>query len=99
MREITDVLLNSIKCEVADCFVAIHSDIQKALNGDASKLHRLKYYYFRPTPRDQGQISAYVYILLCECVFLCWTPTVACISSVNVCFHAGLPQSLYILLC
>src|SRR6218665_3900112 len=32
---------------------------------------------------------------MCECVFPCWTPTAACISSVNVCFHAGLPQSLY----
>src|SRR6218665_3758994 len=72
----------------------------KALTGDASKLHRLKYYYPRPPPpRGQGQFSAYVYILLCECVFLCWTPTAACISSVSVCFHAGLPQSLYILLC
>src|SRR6218665_489783 len=52
-----------------------------------------------PPSRGQGQISAYVYILLCECVFPCWTPTAACISSVNVCFHAVLPQSLYILLC
>ena len=52
------------------------------------------------------------YILLCECVFPCWTPTEllyplvwmcvsmldshrATISScVNVCFHAGLQQSL-----
>src|SRR6218665_718855 len=57
------------------------------------------------------------YILLCECVFPCWTPTElvyplericvsmldshrACISSTSVivCFHAELPQSLYILL-
>src|SRR6218665_1526093 len=52
-----------------------------------------------PPSRGQGQISAYVYILLCECVFPCWTPTAACISSVNVCFHAGLPQSLYISYC
>src|SRR6218665_1312297 len=35
-----------------------------------------------------------LYILLCECMFPCWTPTVACISCVIVCFHAGLPRSL-----
>src|SRR6218665_1042131 len=39
--------------------------------------------------------SLYMYILLCERVFPCWTPTVACISCVIVCFHAGLPRSLY----
>jgi len=65
----------------------------------------------------QDQVSVYVYILchrasilLCECVFPCWTPTELvypvwlyvsmldshrdCISS---CVNAGLPQSLYIL--
>src|SRR6218665_2242393 len=106
------------------------------------KLLRLKYNYPRPVPPKSGPsrglcVSLYslrqsLYILLCECVFPCWTPTVACTypvwlcvsmldphraciifvypivlmldphracisSCVNVCFHAGLPRSLYIL--
>src|SRR6218665_2657027 len=36
-------------------------------------------------------------ILLCECVFPCWTPTELVYPRVNVCFHAGLPQSLSII--
>ena len=99
----------------------------KALNCDASKLLRLKYNYPRLVPPKSGSslglcvysLQQSLYILMCECVFPCWTPTElvyllveliyplvlmldshrACISSscVNVCFHAGLPRSLYIL--
>src|SRR6218665_2960986 len=36
-------------------------------------------------------------ILLCECVFPCWTPTELVYPRVNVCFHAGLPQSLSVI--
>src|SRR6218665_3523682 len=63
----------------------------KALNCDASKLLRLKYNYTRPvpggSPQRQDQVSADVYILSHKlCIYYC----------VNVCFHAGLPRSLYI---
>src|SRR6218665_2286959 len=67
------------------------------------KLLRLQYNYPRPVPPKSGpslglcvySLPQSLYILLCECLFPCWTPTVACISCVIVCFHAGLPQSLY----
>src|SRR6218665_3085911 len=52
----------------------------KALNGDASKLHILKYYYTRPPPKFRAKSPP-------MCIFSC----------VNVCFHAGLPQSLSII--
>src|SRR6218665_3153414 len=58
----------------------------KALNNheNTSKLHRFKYYYPRPDPHEVRAKSP---------------PTCMCIlSCVDVCFHAGLPQSLYNLL-
>ena len=55
----------------------------KALNCDASKLLRLKYNYPRPVPSGPSfglyvyvySLPQSLYILLCECVFPCWTPT------------------------
>ena len=101
----------------------------KAPNGDASKLHRLKFYYPRPAPSPEVRpnLRLCVYSLvwmcvsmldphracisycanvglpqslnfrLCECVFPCWTPAELVYPRVNVCFHAGLPQSLLVI--
>src|SRR6218665_1577111 len=88
----------------------------KALNCDApKKLLRLKYNYPRP-PKVMTKSRPMVVLShkACECVFPCWTPTVACRlypvwlcvsmldshrACISYCVNAGPPQSLYISSC